>query len=77
MSEITSSSLKCVVVTGIVVGVATGLTGEVADQTKTLRMATWLPPVHLLVKTLERWGQEVSKASGDLSQDRNYESTPR
>ena len=37
MSEITSSSLKCVVVTGIVVGVATGLTGEVADQTKTLR----------------------------------------
>ena len=34
MSEITSSSLKCVVVTGIVVGVAKGLTGEVPTKQK-------------------------------------------
>ncbi len=33
-------------------------------QTKTLRVATWLPPVHSLVKTLNKWGKEVSKASG-------------
>jgi len=39
-------------------------TGGAFAQTKTLRMATWLPPMHSLIKTLDRWGQEVSKASG-------------
>ena len=47
-----------------VFGSLIGLSERVFAQTKTLRVATWLPPVHSLVKTLNKWGQEVSKASG-------------
>jgi len=47
-----------------VFGSLIGLSERVFAQTKTLRVATWLPPVHSLVKTLNKWGKEVSKASG-------------
>ena len=47
-----------------VFGSLIGLSEGVFAQTKTLRVATWLPPVHSLVKTLNKWGKEVSKASG-------------
>ncbi len=33
-------------------------------QTKTLRIANWLPPMHVLVKMLNAWGEELSAASG-------------
>ena len=38
--------------------------GESFAETKTLRVANWLPPMHILVKTLNVWGEELSKASG-------------
>ena len=38
--------------------------GESFAQTKTLRVANWLPPMHILVKSLNVWGEELSKASG-------------
>ncbi|MEE2746192.1 MAG: TRAP transporter substrate-binding protein, partial [Pseudomonadota bacterium] len=33
-------------------------------QTKTIRIANWLPPMHTLVKMLNVWGKELSAASG-------------
>lgn len=33
-------------------------------QTKNLRMANWLPPVHHMTQTLANWVAEVDKASG-------------
>ena len=41
-----------------------GLSEGVFAQTKTLRIANWLPPMHTLVKMLNVWGKELTLASG-------------
>ena len=54
--------LKQFVATAAVAAFFMSSTGGAFAETKTLRMATWLPPMHSLIKTLDRWGQEVFRS---------------
>ena len=45
-------------------GLAIGGPGSAAAQTKDLRMANWLPPVHHMQKTIPMWAAQIEKASG-------------
>lgn len=48
---------------------ALGLFGSLAQaETRTIRIANWLPPVHHMTSTLKAWGDELVKASnGELA----------
>lgn len=45
-------------------GLAIGGSGGAAAQTKDLRMANWLPPVHHMQKAIPIWAAVIEKASG-------------
>ncbi len=65
MSDRTIRNLKLAVTAGVTAGMFFAFSAQVDAQTKTLRVANWLPSVHHMTRTLNLWGESIADASGD------------